>query len=96
MHTVAKATHIYHELVVGRKRPSFAVLFCFSVLRIIAVMHRCNVSCYTPSVATNRHAREVQRRVAANRHTQHAVKSCVPRRAVSCRLPMPPPCRVYP
>ena len=69
MHTVAKATHIYHELVVGRKRPSFAVLFCFSVLRIIAVMHRCHVSCYTPSVAANRHASEVQRRVAANRHT---------------------------
>ena len=41
-------------------------------------------------------AREAQRRVAANCHTQHAVKSCVPRRAVSSRLPMPPPCRVYP
>ena len=40
-------------------------------------------------------AREAQRRVAANCHTQHAVKSCVPRRAVSSRLPMPPPCRVY-
>ena len=40
-------------------------------------------------------AREVQRRVAANRHTQHVVKSYVPRRAVSSRLPMPPPPRVY-
>jgi hypothetical protein len=41
-------------------------------------------------------AREVRRRVAANRLTQHAVKSCVPRRAVSSRLPMPPPPRFYP
>ena len=32
----------------------------------------------------------------ANCHTQHAVKSCVPRRAESSRLPMPPPSRVYP
>jgi hypothetical protein len=41
-------------------------------------------------------AHEAHRRVAANCHTQHAVKSCVPRRAVSSRLPMPPPARVYP
>ena len=118
---------IPRSVVMGRKRPSFAITVCFSVLRTVAVLHRCHV-CVTPQprptcetlptglsllegegwpsqamrwVAPRRRephwarAREAQRRVAANCHTQHAVKSCVPRRAVASRLPMPPPRRAY-
>ena len=38
---------IPRSVVMGRKRPSFAITVCFSVLRTVAVLHRCHV-CVTP------------------------------------------------